>query len=182
MKPETTKRKSRRGQSLVEFTFVAIPVMFLLISVFEISRGMWIYHTLAFSVREGVRFASVHGADCVNNPPLNYNSCQVSYADIAGVVQYYGVGLVPATTQLQFYGCTTTTSCTLDNTCPLNGCGATKWPLTSGTPGENAVGNLIRIDIQTPFRSAIAMFWPGSRSVSFGAVTLPSTSMDTIKF
>ena len=66
MNPPPKKRRSRAGQAMVEFTFVGIPLMFTLISIFEVSRGMWIYHTLAYSVKNGVRFASVHGINCVN--------------------------------------------------------------------------------------------------------------------
>ena len=37
---KTTAAKLRQGgQALVEFTFVGIPIMFVLISVFEVSRG-----------------------------------------------------------------------------------------------------------------------------------------------
>ena len=37
MKP---RRHRSLGQSLVEFTLVGIPIVFVLISIFEISRGM----------------------------------------------------------------------------------------------------------------------------------------------
>ena len=33
-------------------TLVGIPIIFTLICVFEISRGMWIYHTLAYAVND----------------------------------------------------------------------------------------------------------------------------------
>ena len=59
--------KRQRGQSLIEFTFVGIPVIFTLICIFEISRGMWIYGTLNHAVKEGVRYAIVHGINCSKN-------------------------------------------------------------------------------------------------------------------
>ena len=46
MNPKRLFRSRCGGQSLVEFTLVGIPLIFVLISVFEISRGMWMYHTL----------------------------------------------------------------------------------------------------------------------------------------
>src|SRR5690242_13216787 len=61
MNPKRLFRTGCSGQSLVEFTFVGIPMIFVLIGTFEISRGMWMYHTLAHAVRDGVRYASVHG-------------------------------------------------------------------------------------------------------------------------
>ena len=63
------RESKRRGQALVEFTFVGIPMIFILISVFEMSRGMWIYHTLTYAVKEGTRVAMVHGQDCVTAAP-----------------------------------------------------------------------------------------------------------------
>ena len=47
------RRKSQRGGSLIEFTFVGIPLMFVLISIFEASRGMWTYNLLAHAIKEG---------------------------------------------------------------------------------------------------------------------------------
>jgi Flp pilus assembly protein TadG len=57
----TTSRnpKERGGTSLVEFTLVGIPMIFLLISTFEVARGMWEYHTLAYAVKEGTRVPSL---------------------------------------------------------------------------------------------------------------------------
>ena len=51
----------RRGNSMIEFTLVGIPLMFVLISIVELSRGMWIYHTLAHAVKEGTRYTAVRG-------------------------------------------------------------------------------------------------------------------------
>src|SRR5579871_5563504 len=87
-------RLKRSGQSLIEFTLVGIPLIFVLISVFEISRGMWIYHTLAYSVKNGVRYASVHGINCVgsatNSKLQNPNNCTVNMgpADVPGTIAY----------------------------------------------------------------------------------------------
>ena len=58
-------RRRRRGATMLEMTLVGIPTIFILISIFEISRGIWMYETLAYAAKAGVRFASVHGADCV---------------------------------------------------------------------------------------------------------------------
>src|SRR5438105_301282 len=102
----TRKRLSRlrqRGQAIVEFTLIGIPLMFVLISVFEVSRGMWIYHTLAHSVRDGVRYASVHGINCGQNG----NTCTVTMRQIAAVIRDAGVGLDPASTNVSFYTFTT---------------------------------------------------------------------------
>jgi TadE-like protein len=177
------KRRSRAGQALVEFTFVGIPLMFTLISIFEVSRGMWIYHTLAYSVKNGVRYASVHGINCVNGPN-NPNNCQVNMGPsttvgtIAYVIAQGAVGLDPAKTMLTF----TDASGTPLPPCALNACGGTPWPPNGGIGGVSDVGKPIQIDIRTPFISAIAMFWPGAAPLGFASGTLGASSQDYIQF
>jgi len=177
-------RRKRLGQTLVEFTFVGIPMIFVLISIFEVSRGMWIYHTLAYSVNVGVRYASVHGVNCVNGPN-NPNSCAVNIGPatapgvgalptIAYVIRQAAVGLDPAKTQLTFNASGTTTSCFI-SACTA---GAGAWP----PDPNNAVGKPIRIDITTPFNSAIAMLWPGAKVVRFASGTLGASSQDYVQF
>jgi Flp pilus assembly protein TadG len=175
MTARNASRKRRRGQALIEMTFVGIPIIFVLISVFEISRGMWMYHTLAYSVREGVRYASVHGINCVHNPPSVNNNCPgMTVADVALVIQKAGVGLDLGTTQLTFTSAAGTISCSL-STCSAN---PAQWP----PPQGNQVGQTIQIFIITPFRSAIAMLWPGSKPTSFAATNLAASSTDQIQF
>src|ERR1700685_3638067 len=105
------KNRKRLCQIMIEFTFVGIPLIFSLISVFEVSRGMWIYHTLAYSVKEGVRYAIVHGVDCYYNPPAVLNNCQVTASQVAAVVEKAGVGLDPAATTLTFISTGGTLTC-----------------------------------------------------------------------
>jgi hypothetical protein len=155
--------------------------MFLLISIFEISRGMWVYHTLAYAVKEGVRYAIVHGENCTQNG----NTCAASIATIAQKIQDAGVGVETGTgkTLLTFKSggvgnppiFATTDTCYLGDTCPAL---TANWPAF----GPNQVGQAIEIDIVTPFRSAIAMFWPGSHPTAFGAANLGASSVERIQF
>jgi Flp pilus assembly protein TadG len=189
---------SIRGATTVEMTLVGIPIIFLLISIFEISRGMWMYNTASVAVREGVRFASVHGQNCVNNPPSVPNQCDVTANDVVKVIRAglgsnlthglnYGptgagaAGLPEPTTILTFTSKTVTFNCPLDGTSGGEArCGQT-WPPT--TPiGENTVRNQISISMRVPFSSALSMFWPGSKPVQFAVVNLWASSSDTIQF
>jgi hypothetical protein len=170
------KRSSRVGAATIEMTLVGIPMLFILISIFEISRGMWISHTTAYAVKEGVRFASVHGQNCVYNPPSVINSCTTTEAGIAALIQNAGIGLDPATTQLTF--CTGFCGSGSTPTCALNACASTTWPPSGG----NQLGQTIEIDITTPFYSALAMLWPGAGKTSFGVFNFGSTASDTVKF
>ena len=186
--------RARRGQALIEFTFVGIPMIFLLVSIFEISRGMWIYHTLAYSVKVGVRYASVHGFNCSPNSGLpTLNTCQVNMGPASGnpadcnysvsppatpltiatVIWCAAVGADPNATTLTFTDLSGTSAA-----CSLMTCPGTTWPTTKGYQ----VGSPISIQIITPFKSMIAMFWPGASPVSFSAANLPASSWDTVKF
>jgi Flp pilus assembly protein TadG len=80
---------ARKGASFLEFTFVAIPLMFILISIFELSRGMWMYNTLSHALKESVRFAIVHGNSCAEPP----NNCTVTTAGICQQLLNAGPGL-----------------------------------------------------------------------------------------
>lgn len=56
------KNDGQRGQSLVEFALL-LPVMLLIITgLFDVARAVWEENTLAYSAREGTRFAIVHGS------------------------------------------------------------------------------------------------------------------------
>jgi Flp pilus assembly protein TadG len=181
-------RKNRCGQALVEFTFVGIPLIFVLISTFEISRGMWMYQTLAYAVKEGVRYAVVHGANCGTNG----NTCQVAMGPatstcstdstinptIAEVIRCAGIGLDPTKTKVTFTSLTGTVGpCTLE-TSGTNACGTATWPPVGG----NQINDPITIKITTPFTSAIAMLWPGAKPVSFAAGTLGAQSSDNVQY
>ena len=172
-----SRRKARqRGSSIVEFTLVGIPLIFVLISIFEISRGMWIYHTLAYAVTEGTRYAIVHGENCSLSP----NTCSVTVSDVAKKIQYVGVGLLPDQLTLTFTAPAggTATTCLLQDClkAPYN---AQVWPPS----GANVPGTDITISAKYPFSSAIAMFWPGAGpSLVFPTFNLPATSTERIQF
>ena len=168
---QNRRRAFGRGQSLLEFTLVGIPLMFILISIFEISRGMWMYHTLAHATKVGVRYAIVHGQNCVAPAA---NTCGVTIGNIAQQIKDAGVGLDEATTTLTFYSAGGNTTCAL-SACLGN---ISPWPPAGG----NAPTQVITIEAITPFKSAIALFWPGSSPVTIGRVDLPARSSDRVVF
>jgi hypothetical protein len=139
------------------------------------------YHTLAYAVKEGVRYAIVHGQN--SDPNFGGNSCQVKMGPattagtVASVIRNAGVGLDPKATILTFTAAGASSApCSLDAT--TTPCPTTFWP----PAGRYGVGQTIRIDITTPFPSAIAMFWPGSKPVSFAGGVFGASSSDNIQF
>jgi Flp pilus assembly protein TadG len=171
-------QRRRFGSSTLEMTLVGIPLMFILISIFEIARGMWIYHSLAYAVKEGTRYAIVHGANC--NPKVNPgNNCQVSVAQIAQVIQNAGAGLDPSVLQVEMQSI---------NPADDTGSGVTLSSLLNNnsvfpTDPGNFAQNPITFTAQYPFQSAISMFWPGKGSgMTFGTFNFPATSQENVQF
>ena len=181
----THRKKSCRGNTVIEFTLVGIPMIFVLISTFEMARGMWLYSTLAAAIKDGARFAIVHGHDCAIPP----NSCAVQIRDVANRIAFYGVGLIPADMQnVTFRTSTRTITCpTLRDCLQAGALGDTYWP--SGAPGAQPPdpGGVRRMALeirgQYPFQSAIAMFWPGAgRGMNFGTFMLPASARESIQY
>ncbi|MBZ5607663.1 MAG: pilus assembly protein [Acidobacteriia bacterium] len=161
-----------RGSATLEMTLVGIPLIFVLISTFEMARGMWIYHTLAYATRAGTRFAVVHGQNC----SVAGNNCAVTRATIAGVIQSAGLGLDPGLLKVQMKslsedtGLVTLASLLNDSATFPTGAGAVQQaPIT--------------VYAQYPFQSAISMFWPGARGgIQFGSFALPASSQERVQF
>lgn len=161
--------KERGGSTLVEFTLIGIPMIFLLISTFEVARGMWEYHTLAYAVKEGTRYASVHGKTCEVAP----NSCQVTVAQVVQTVVNAGTGLLPTALGVTLTSTAGTVSCSPASTCIGASANNTLWP----PDPANAQGSDISISASYPFQSAISMFWPGAGpGVGVATVNFPATS------
>lgn len=161
--------KSReRGSSVVEMSLVFIPLMFSVFSVFEIGRAMWTYHTLASSVKKGVRVAMVHGARCADAS----TSCPVTVGGLVQTIQQVGVGLDLSVLQLTFRAGGQALSCAPANTCLTN---STAWPPAPYNP----VGQTITISGKYGFNSVLNMVWPGETS---GTFNLAAKSTETIQF
>jgi len=169
------RNRGRRGQSVLEFTLVGIPIIFVLISTWEMTRGMWLYHTLAYAIKSGTRYAIVHGQNCT----LASNSCAVTISQIAGVIQRAGIGLPPDSVALTF-----TPAKGNVTTCTLNDCignyTSVYWP----PPSANAVGNKLKISGVVPFQSVIVMFWPGAGKIAGSPSTLnfSAASLESIQY
>jgi hypothetical protein len=180
-----TGRDSRKGNAIIEFTLVGIPVIFLLISIFEISRGMWIYVTVAHSIKEGLRYSIVHGNDCAIPP----NSCRLQVRQIATRISQSAVGLVPSDfTNVQLISSNRTVTCTTLQACLSGGAlGDTYWPTSA--PGVATVdpGGVRGLDLEIRgsyrFNTALSMFWPGAGAVGpFGLINLGANAKERIQY
>jgi Flp pilus assembly protein TadG len=172
-------RRRQRGNTLLEFMLVGIPLIFLIICTVEVARGMWTYVTLAHSVRQAARFTIVKGQNCATSP----NSCTVTIARIAQEMQRAGIGLDPSTfTDVTF---TAYSGRTITHT-SLYDClsDTTSWPATPGsTDAGAATGADLEISAVYPFRTAFSFFWPGTgKARGAGLFYFPASSRESIQF
>lgn len=167
----SNRARLQRGNSVIEFTLVAIPLILVLISTFEIARAMWSYQTLAYAVKDAARYASTHGNGCTSA----VNSCGITVGTVASRIRTAGTGLdagqlsVTLTDNSGSVSCPTLTSCLSSNTA---------WPTTLG----GGQGSNLTVTGTYQFRSALSMFWPGAGSVRFGTVTFPAAARETVQF
>ena len=168
----------QRGATILEFTLIGIGMIFVFLSFFEIARGMWTYQTLAYAVREGARYSSVHGKDCT----LGGAHCQVTVSQIATVVLSAGPGLDPTTTTMTLTPATgAATTDTITNLMNAHSSYATtNWPPSN----SYAPGQLVKVTATYPFRTFLAMLWVGSGGgiQDSQVFTLGASSTEPIQF
>jgi Flp pilus assembly protein TadG len=172
------ERSKEAGSAMIEFSLVGIPLLFAIVSIIEIGRGMWIYRALSHAVQDGARFSMVKGQGC-SLPP---NACASTVQQIAQRIRNSSPGLDPAV----FTVTLTSTSATIGPQ-PLSTLltDTTYFPssIPGGTPpAGSAPGQPVTVTGTYPFRSAIAMLWPSSGKMQFGTFVFPATARELIQF
>jgi Flp pilus assembly protein TadG len=165
------KRRRRRGATLLEFTLLGIPAMFLCTSVLAASVDMWQFFTLSYAVAETARYASVHGATC----SANSNSCTITRAQVASFFEGQSIALATANTILKLTDGSGTITCNPVTSCPSN-------TLQFPASGDNAVGSAIKVSATYPLTNPIFMLWPGSGHMAGASFTVGATSTQEILF
>jgi Flp pilus assembly protein TadG len=166
-----SRRRNRLGNATIEFTLVGIPLLCVLISTFEMARGMWIYHTLAYAVNEGARFTIVRGQ---NNPN------PVALGAICNYIVQQGAGLDPHQLSLSFTSFSATLPPVSADTCSNN---TTVWPPNGQDVLDNLPGQRITITATYPFQSSILLFWPGVNSGTvFPTFNFPAQASEVMQF
>jgi Flp pilus assembly protein TadG len=143
------RNRRRSGQSLVEFTLMGIPMVFVTISVVYMSIGMWQFYSLAYASDMTARYVSVHGATCAQNG----NTCTITVGNVATFFASQAMSLDTSKVIVKLTDGSGTTTCS-----PLNGCTSTSTQFPSAS--YNSVGSDITITATYGVKSPLAMFWP----------------------
>jgi Flp pilus assembly protein TadG len=152
-------RKNReRGSAMVEFALVSIPTIILFISLVQLSLTLWQYHTMAYAIREAIRYASTKGPGCW----YSGNSCGTTIGTIALKIANSGLGMQTSQLNVTFTSTAGSTSCNPLSTCTSS---TTSWP-----PASVAAGSSISIAATYPYN---VIFLPlyGTPIVSSGSLS-----------
>jgi TadE-like protein len=172
------RRRSRLGNATIEFTLVGIPLLCVLISTFEMARAMWIYHTLAYAVKEGARYTVVRGQNSPNQVGLG-GSTTGTLTPICNFIAQQGAGLIPHQLSLSFTSFSGTLGPYTADACPS----APVWPPNGEDALDNLPGQRITITASYPFQSSILIFWPGVNSGTiFPSFTFPAQASEVMQF
>ncbi len=160
--------RGRRGNVLLEFTLMGIPVILLTISVVEISLAMWQYHTLEQCAVSGARYVVTHGANCAG-------SCSITVGNVVTRITQTGIGLDPAKLSITLKSANSNTT--------YNPASSYQTSATAFPPAADAaVGNDITVTVSQTISNPFLMYWPGAANVQQSAVTLSGTSRQRIVF
>ena len=161
---------NRRGDTLIEFTLVGIPLIFVAISLVTVSVDMWQFHDLPYSVDMTARYVTSHGQGCSQNG----NTCMVTIGNIASYFASQSIALDPSLVNVTLTDGSGSTNCDPLNSCLSN---ASTFPNTN----YNSPGQDITIHATYTLRNPIAMFWPPDRD-SGHDFTVGATSRQGIVF
>ncbi|MGI9070109.1 MAG: TadE/TadG family type IV pilus assembly protein [Bryobacteraceae bacterium] len=165
-------RWNEKGNTLVEFTLVGIPLVLIFISLIEICIAMWSYHTLAYAVREGARYASTKGQGCT----YTGNTCSVTVGTVAQQIATAATALLPGQLNVTLTSLAGSVTCNPISSCYSN---TAIWPPSSG----NIPGSVISVSGSYPVQTGLVMmFFPSTGASQLNSVTLPASSQQIIQF
>jgi hypothetical protein len=185
------RRSSDRehGAAIVEFLFAGIPIVFLVLIIFELCLALWSYHTLAAAIEDGTLYASTKGQGCT----YTGNSCRVSVSAIVQDILAAGVGINPGQLNLAFHSSASAyypdIVCNPATTCLSGSYTTTLWPPAKVSSGPPAVygdmPEISYIDITGTYPSpvpVIGLLVPAQLLPGIGTLQFSATSRQVIQF
>jgi Flp pilus assembly protein TadG len=138
--------KEERGSTLVEFAFVFMILMTMILGVIDFSRALYAYHFVSGAARQATRWAAVNGATCEEDSTCPYAA---------------GAG----STDIQNYVKDLATAASIDTS--GNGCGGSAcltttatWPGNADSPPvcattQNSPGCTVQVQVSYNFNFLI---------------------------
>ena len=169
-------RNDRRGNTILEFTLVGLPLLFLIISIACMCFGMYTLHTVQQSVEQAARYVVTHGSTC----SAGTNSCGLTVSQIASAVSSSAPGLVRNSLNVTLVpnsGTGNQITCNPVSSCYGN---SAAWPPSLN--GDDSPGNDIKILADFNYTSPIIMFWPGAGTSKIGSLTFHAMSRQRLMF
>jgi Flp pilus assembly protein TadG len=156
--------KSEEASSLVEFAFIFLVMMTMILGIIDFCRTAYSYHFVSEAAREATRWAAVNGETCAGDGSCNgtapMNNGPATQADI----QTYVTNLTPP-------GIDSTKITTTANWCPKGA----NCPTTCTTPGPaNNPGCTVEVKVSYTFSFLFPLVYKAFSST--GTITLSSTS------
>jgi hypothetical protein len=72
--------KAEEGSNLVEFAFIVLLLMSMMLGIIDFSRALYSYHFISNAAREATRYAAVRGYTCTNDGSCVDDGNCTSYA------------------------------------------------------------------------------------------------------
>lgn len=161
----------RRGNALIEFTLLGIPMIFILVSIVSMSIDAWAYQNLAWAVDQTARYATLHGTTCTENG----NSCAINIGSMATYFINTASALDAGSVSVSFTDGSGTTTCNPVNSCKTS---ITTFPNSS----YNSTGSDVKVAATYTLSNPIALFWPSGGSMASSNFTVGATSRQSIEF
>ncbi|HEX4749080.1 MAG TPA: TadE/TadG family type IV pilus assembly protein [Bryobacteraceae bacterium] len=174
-----------RGSAMLEFLFVGIMLMMLLLIILEMCIALWSYNTLAVAVQDGALYASTKGQGCT----YTGNSCRVTVSSITQDILAAGVGINPSQLNLTFHS--SASAYYADINCTASNClsNATVWPPAKVTSGATVIygdmPSISYIEITATYPSPvpiIGLFVPTQMLPSVGTLQFSAIACEVIQF
>ena len=155
----------------IEFAMATIPMIFITVSILEMSLESWKFHSMAYAIEVAARYACQHGRTCSKNG----NACTIEVENVAKLISNQAPALDPSLLDVTLKTHATTTTCNPLNTCFTN---TTQFPNST----DNGVGLDITITATYPMNNPLPIYWFGSAGSSGHSYTLGATTRQNIVY
>jgi Flp pilus assembly protein TadG len=141
--------RNRRGDNLIEFTLLGIPMLFVTVSLVTVSLDMWEFHELPYACEMTARYAATHGAGCAQNG----NTCTITVANMVTFFEGSNISLNANSVNVTLTDGSGATNCN-----PLSSCASNNSQFPNAS--YNSTGSDVTVAATYILKNPIIMFWP----------------------